>query len=143
MGDSAPCAYAWAYQEAPGVPERARQALEAAGLAPTSVAAQVFGENCVGADGAVRQFLTMGTTVTAELPVADLADQAALGELVATVTAALSGMGETPGGELEARLIFSAGGETRALQYAIRIAQQHIEAGSSGAELLALLGYQP
>lgn len=139
----APCAYAWAYQDAPGVPERARAALEGAGLAPTSVSAQVYGETCRAASGSVREFLAMGTTVTAELPVADLSDQAALGALVAQVTDALSGIGDMPGGEPEARLIFSAGGQTRTLQYALRIARQHIADGHAGADLLMLLGYQP
>ncbi|MFO7169524.1 MAG: hypothetical protein DIU80_015980 [Chloroflexota bacterium] len=140
---AAPCGYSWAYQEAPGVPERAQQALEAAGLSPTSVSARVFGENCVNPNGSVREFLAMSTTVEAELPVADLGDLATLGELTAQATGALAGIGDTPGGELEARLFFTSGEERRALSFSVRIAQQHIDAGNTGAQLLALLGYQP
>lgn len=132
-----PCAFMWAYQEAPGVPEAARAALEAAGLTPTAVSAQVFGETCG------ERFLAMGTTIEAELPVADLADEAALGELVVAVTEAIESIGATPGPNPEARLRFTSGGEMRALKYSLAIARRQIDGGLRGAELLRALGYQP
>jgi hypothetical protein len=138
----APCAYSWAYQEAPGVPEQALQALQAAGLAPARVSAQVYGENCMRQDGG-GGFLAMGTTIEAELPVADLADREALGQIVEQVIAALAGIGPTPGLEREARLIFTTGGETTAIKFTLRLAQRHIDQGLGGAELLTALGYEP
>ena len=77
------CAYQWAYEDLPKLSSDFQQSIQ--GLqAEAQASAFAFGENCVYADGSAT-FTVMETDFNVTLQVADLANDAELGEWIAKV----------------------------------------------------------
>ena len=137
-----PCAYTWATQSLPEVTRQVQAALEAAGLSQATGRAEAFGENCIETSGAVRSFGTMETDFRIQLPVTDLADRQALGDLLEKVMVVLDQFppGKVPGPQTGyIGVEFSAGQDTLNLWFKADAGQSARGQGLHGAELVAAL----
>lgn len=108
------CAYVWAYRDAPQLDETFSAVVQA--IEPAATArAQFFGEDCIYADGR-SEFHAKETDFYVRLPVEDLTDKAALGDLIKQVMQAVSSLprGEPGGnyGYVEFSFQTSAGEQT-------------------------------
>jgi hypothetical protein len=83
------CAWTWATQPLPDLSTQLQSALEAAGLNGVTASAEAFGENCIIATGEVDHFATMETDFRIRVEVQDLADTAALGDLLERILVVL------------------------------------------------------
>ena len=82
--DPGSCGYQWAYQDLPELSSSFQQSLQT--LQPEAQAnAFAFGENCIRADGSVASFTAMETDFNVTLQVADIANDAALGEWIVNI----------------------------------------------------------
>lgn len=112
-------------------------------LTGVGVRAEAFGENCVLADGSIKQFLPMVTDVHLTLPVQDLEDEGALGwrlmpalELLTALPAdSLPGSGRF--GNIEP--VFTAEEDERRMLFPFDRAKQALDAGLTGEELIQAL----
>ena len=137
-----PCAFTWATQSLPEVSQQVQSSLEAAGLSPTAVRAEAYGENCVEADGTIRSFSAMETDFHLQLSVADLSDQQALGDLLEKVLVVIDQFppGKVPGPQTGyIGVEFSAGQDTLNLWFTARAGQSARTQGLHGADLVAAL----
>ena len=80
---SEPCAYVWAYHDAPELTEKLNTAVQAINPA-ASARAQLFGEDCVYADGH-STFGAMETDFYVHAPADDLTNEEAFGNWMAQV----------------------------------------------------------
>lgn len=65
---SATCAYAWATMPLPALAAQLNEALADNGLSNVTASVSAFGENCIGPDGTVRDFLMSEVTYSLTLP---------------------------------------------------------------------------
>ena len=139
----APCAWAWASRPLPELSARLREALDEAGIAVDSARAVAYGENCVDAEtNEVRRFAVMQTDLHITLPVDDVADLDALGELAAAVLDVLDGFppSETPGPQAGyVGITFVAGEEELGLWFKVPEGVEARDRGLRGAALLEAL----
>lgn len=78
------CGYQWAYQDLPELSAQFDQAVKSLILQSTSHAT-AFGENCLGNNGQIIRFLTMGTDFYVRTTVATLDDYQTFGNWIAGV----------------------------------------------------------
>lgn len=78
------CVWVWHTEPLPDLSEQLQQALDDAGLETAAAEALAFGENCVGADGAVDRFAIMQTDFVIRLEVEAL-DGPSAGPVIAAV----------------------------------------------------------
>lgn len=139
------CWWNWARQPLPDLSRRVQDALDATGIAGASVYVEAYGENCYdGESNAVQYFAAMETDFYVTLPVEDLEDIAALGELVEGVLAVLDGFPpqSTPGPQPGRVSITLVAGETEGhLSFGFAEVAKARKRGLSGATLLQALGY--
>lgn len=83
---NAPCGFRWTTQQLPDDAQAAQEALTAASIAVREVTASGFGEECVTSRGTVKGFGVLAETVNLTVEAADLADQAALGDLLGWIS---------------------------------------------------------
>jgi hypothetical protein len=138
------CGYVWANQDRPEVAETVQAVLNGAGLADARVRAQAFGENCVLADGTVDHFATMYTDLFVSIPVADLADEPALGNWLEPVLGVVRGLppGTLPGGNTTGGYLgveFRQGEQVRNLWFERTRGYAALDEGKRGADLLQAL----
>jgi hypothetical protein len=76
------CGWQWAHQNLPEVSAQFLEALQAAGLPFETARTEAYGENCLGQDGSIIRFAARETDFYLTLTVADLTDEAALGNLL-------------------------------------------------------------
>ena len=93
------CYWNWATQPLPDLSAEVQSALEAAGLTGVTASAEAYGENCITGTGVVDHFATMETDFRIRMEVPDLADTAALGDLLEQILVVLDAFppGATPG----------------------------------------------
>jgi hypothetical protein len=93
------CGWQWARQNLPEVSAQFLGALQIAGLPVETARAEAYGENCLGQDGSVVRFAAMETDFYLTFAVADLADEATLGQLLEQTFSVLDQfpVGQTPG----------------------------------------------
>jgi hypothetical protein len=137
-----PCAYMWASQSLPDVSEQVQAAFNTAGLSEATVRAEAYGENCVEGNGTVRSFGIMETDFHVHIPVTDLSDRQALGDLVEKVLVVLDQFppevvpGPQPG---HVGVEFSTGQDTLNLWFTVKSGKLAREQNLHGADLLAAL----
>jgi len=139
-----PCYYVWAYQALPEITDEFQAAI--ADILPDAEAtASAYGENCVAEDGTFT-FGAMETDFYVTLPVDDLNDKAALGDIVEQVLTLVIEQfprPHVPGGQDGfVEFSFVAGTETHILRAPIPLAKELLEKGLRGAELLQALESQ-
>jgi hypothetical protein len=137
-----PCAFMWASEPLPDVSAHVQAALNTAGLSEATVQAEAYGENCVEGSGKVRSFGAMETDFRVRLPVADLSDRQALGDLVEKALAVLDQFppGTVPGPQPGyIGVEFSAGQDTLNLWFTVSAGKSAREQALHGADLLAAL----
>jgi hypothetical protein len=83
------CYWNWATQPLPDLSAEVQSALEAAGLTGVTAFAEAYGENCITGTGVVDHFATMETDFRIRMEVPDLADTAALGDLLERILVVL------------------------------------------------------
>ncbi len=138
------CYYVWATQNLPDL-----SALVQSGLQTVATGAMgnayAFGEDCVAADG-TRTFLAMESDFRVKLPVKDLADDLALGNLINSTMAMLDQLpsGQIAGprpGRVEFEFVTSAG---ESLRLTVDIARYRAEAkGLDGVSVFRLFRSTP
>lgn len=138
--DAQNCGYQWAYQDLPELSSRLQQSLQA--LQPEAQAAAfAFGENCILPDGSIGQFLAMETDFNITLQVADLNNEAELGEWIVNVMQVIMEIpltqivGPRPG---RVSLTFQSAGEDRHVTFYIN-QYQELPPGLSPVEILQQL----
>lgn len=89
-GSNLPCYYNWATQPLPDLSSQVQDAMDAASLTDVSVTAEAYGENCYDAqtDKPVY-FAAMETDFRIRMEASDLADTAALGNLLERILVVL------------------------------------------------------
>jgi hypothetical protein len=139
------CAYVWAYQDLPEISARLEQAIGES-FPEADAHASAYGEDCVYADGRAV-FGAMETDFYVSLPVADIKDQTALGNHIASVMSIILDRfprQEIPGardGFVEFRFEHS---ETELLLLRVSIQRYKTEAaGKTGEELFQLFQSRP
>ena len=139
-----PCYYVWATQALPEISADFQSAVQAV-LPEAEARANAYGENCVAEDGSFT-FGAMETDFYVTIPVADLTDSAALGEIaeqVLTLVIEQFPRPIVPGGQDGfVEFSFVAGTETHILRAPISLAKELLEKGLHGAELLRALENQ-
>ena len=139
-----PCYYVWAYQSLPEISADFQAAIQIV-LPEAEARASAYGENCVAEDGSAT-FGAMETDFYITIPVADLTDSAALGEIaeqVLTLVIEQFPRPIVPGGQDGfVEFSFVAGTETHILRAPISLAKELLEKGLHGAELLQALENQ-
>lgn len=80
-----PCAFVWASQPLPEESRKFQELMNEKNLEHVRVAAEAFGENCVGADGEVVRFLTMQTDFRIAVNVRDISRKDEMGNTAAAV----------------------------------------------------------
>jgi hypothetical protein len=93
------CAWNWATQPLPDLSAEVQSALEAAGLTGVTASAEAYGENCITGTGEVDHFAAMETDFRIRMEAPDLAERAALGNLLERILVVLDAFppGATPG----------------------------------------------
>jgi hypothetical protein len=94
-----PCAFVEGRKTLADVSERLNGKLKDAGVPIESARAEAYGENCIAADGHVVRFAARETDFYVILTVTNLADDAALGELLEKILTTLDQfpVDQTPG----------------------------------------------
>jgi hypothetical protein len=138
------CIWNWATQELPELTASVAAALDAQGIGTTSVRVYAFGENCLDAQGNIAYFATMETDFAITLPVDDVNDREAVGNLAADLFGVIArdyAVGTIPGpqpGRVELR--FESGPEA---VFALTVQREEFESliaqGIRGAALLDAL----
>ena len=136
------CAWNWATQSLPDLSVEVQSALEAAGLEGGTASAEAYGENCITGTGEVDHFAAMETDFRVSLEVQDLADSAALGDLLERILVVLDGFppDATPGpqpGYIGVRFIH--GTEDINLWFNLTASKSARELGLHGADLYSEL----
>lgn len=133
-----PCAYTWAYKDLPEVSAELQAAVQAI-LPEASAHAAAFGEDCVASDGSAT-FGAMETDFYLRIPVADLNDDAALGNLIGQLLPIL--LDQFPRERLLGpkdgfvEFTFFLGENQRVLRVPIPLGKELREQGLNGAELM-------
>ena len=139
-----PCYYVWAYQDLPEIQQEFQSALESI-FPEAKTRVNAYGENCVAEDGSAT-FGAMETDFYVTLPVDDLNDETALGDIVEQIlTLVIEEFPRpiVPGGQDGfVEFSFVAGTETHTLRAPIPLAKELLEKGLHGAELLRELENQ-
>lgn len=139
------CSWQWATESLPDLTIQLAGALEDEGIAFEWVTVSAYGENCLDSQGNVERFAAMETDFYIQLPVDDLDDREAVGELAAdvfTVIVTTFPTDVTPGpqpGTIE--LEFTAGDEARVVRTQQNTAVEMVRQDVRGAALLDTLGY--
>jgi hypothetical protein len=133
------CAWTWATQPLPELSIQLQTALDAAGLQGVSGTAEAYGENCIVAPGKVDHFAVMETDFRIHAEVPNLADTAALGDLLERILVVLDSFppGSTPGpqpGYIGVR--FTQGSQEFYLWFTVSVAKTAREGSLHGAALL-------
>lgn len=136
------CMFNWARQDLPDVTAIVQTALNDAGISYVTARAEAYGENCYRQDGSVSYFAAMTTDFYLTIPLDNLNDEALMGQVVAATYAMLSAV---PTASLPARLgyldiTFTAGDQSQRFRAMFDQMRPLIEAGASGAALLAAGG---
>ena len=141
------CAWVWNSEPLPELSIQLQSAMEQAGLGDAAGRAIAFGEDCINADtGEVSYFAVKQTDFRFSLPVKDLADLDALGELVEGVLGVIEKFppDDTPGpmpGQVF--ITFVTGDSERGFTFMLNDAITALVEGHSGVGLLEVLGYLP
>lgn len=139
------CGYQWAYQDLPELSGRLLLSIQQ--LQPEAQAsAFAFGENCTGQDGVtVQRFIPMETDFNVTLQVADLSNEAELGQWIVEIMQVIQAIpadeviGPRPG---RVTLIFQADGEQEAVNFYID-QYRSLSSGSSPEEIYRALQTSP
>jgi len=136
------CAWTWATQSLPDLSTKLQSALESAGLTGVTATAESYGENCISDTGKVDYFATMETDFHISLVVSDLADTAALGDLLERILVVLDTFppGTTPGpqpGYIGVRFVHEA--EEVNLWFTVTDGESARALGLHGADLFSEL----
>ena len=141
------CAWVWNSEPLPELSSELQSAMEQAGLGDAAGRAIAFGEDCIDADtGEVGYFAVKQTDFRFSLPVKDLTDLDALGELVEAVLGVIEKFppDDTPGPMPGQVFInFVTGESERGFTFMIDEASTALADGHRGARLLEALGYLP
>ena len=141
------CAWVWNSEPLPELSIQLQSAMEQAGLGDAAGRAIAFGEDCISADtGEVSYFAVKQTDFRFSLPVKDLTDLDALGELVEGVLGVIEKFppDDTPGpmpGQVF--ITFVTGDSERGFTFMFNEASTALADGHSGVGLLEALGYLP
>jgi len=144
---SGDCAWVWNSEPLPELSIQLQSAMEQAGLSGAAGRAIAFGEDCISADtGEVSYFAVKQTDFRFSLPVKDLTDLDALGELVEGVLRVIEKFppDDTPGpmpGQVF--ITFVTGDSERGFTFMLNDANTTLADGHRGAGLLEALGYLP
>ena len=133
------CAWTWNTQPLPDLSTQVESALKAAGLNGVTASAEAFGENCIIATGEVDHFAVMETDFRIRVEVQDLADTAALGDLLERILGVLDTFppGDTPGpqpGYIGVRFVHET--EEINLWFTVNSGESARAQGLHGAELI-------
>lgn len=141
------CHWNWNRQSLTELSEQVQVALNAAGIPGATAYATAYGEDCIDPEtNTVRDFVAMETDFYVTLPVGDLADLDALGNLTAEVLAVLDGFppDSTPGPQPGyIGITFVVGEEELNFRFTVEQAADARKRGLTGADLLEPLGYPP
>ena len=141
------CAWVWNSESLPELSIQLQSAMEQADLGDAAGRAIAFGEDCISADtGEVSYFAVKQTDFRFSLPVKDLTDLDALGELVEGVLGVIEKFppDDTPGpmpGQVF--ITFVTGDSERGFTFMLNEASTAQADGHSGVGLLEALGYLP
>lgn len=133
------CAYVWAYHDLPEISAELQAAVQAI-LPEASAHATAFGEDCIGADGGAVYFAAMETDFYIRIPVTDLNDDAALGNLIAQLLPVI--LDRFPLEHLQGpkegfvEFAFFSGENQRVLRVPIPLAMELRGKGLNGTELV-------
>lgn len=137
------CAYIWASEPLPELTAQLEDLFQAADLSGVAVRAEAYGENCVLPDGSVSEFFPMVTDVYLTLSVNDLADEELLGR---RLKPALELLADFPsdslpgsGGFGNVAPVFTTSADERRMLFPFDRAQETLDDGLSGAELIQAL----
>jgi hypothetical protein len=137
-----PCGYVWASQSLPDISKQVQSAFISAGLSDATARAEAYGENCVEDNGAVRSFGAMETDFYIQLPVPDLSDRQALGDLLEKALVIIDQFppGTVPGPNPGyVGVEFNSGQEILNLHFTVTASKSARNQGLHGADLLAAL----
>ncbi len=145
VSDSGPgCYYVWATKELPQLSQTLQAAMQTI-VKGASGSAYGFGEDCVASDG-TRKFLAMETDFRVRLPVQDLSNEEAMGNLIAATMQVIEALppsqieGPRPG-----RVEFEfAAGSAASLRLVVQIDRFRVQGeGLTGAALFNLFYTKP
>lgn len=134
-----PCAMVWATEERPDIAQRVQDGLTAAGYAPLSVSAGVFGEACYSNGQQTSGVGALETTVTIGMAVADVHDQEQLGDLAAGIADVLLSL-DIPGARKKIDLSFITPDSRGRLFFDLSDARNLRWQGVHGAAFLEAIG---
>ena len=143
----ADCAWVWNSEPLPDLSVQLQSTMEQAGLGDAAGRAIAFGEDCIDANtGEVSHFAVKQTDFRFSLPVKDLADLEALGELVEGVLGVIEKFppDDTPGpmpGQVF--ITFVTGDSERGFTFMLNDANTALAEGHRGVGLLEALGFLP
>ncbi|MEW6030599.1 MAG: hypothetical protein AB1554_14115 [Chloroflexota bacterium] len=132
-----PCYYVWAYQDLPEISARVDEAVKSV-VSDAEAGARAFGEDCVFEDG-TRRFGAMETDFLIGVPVDDLADDEAIGQIIEKILPVFAEFppGVVPGPNVgRAEFSFTHGSEIRYVRFSIKDGLQALAEGLRGAALL-------
>ncbi len=138
------CYYVWATQELPVASKSFESAMQTV-VKGSAASAYAFGEDCVAADG-TRTFLAMETDFRVRIPVANLSDEADLGDLMA---ASIKAIDQLPREQIEGpqpgRVEFEfTGPNSDSLRLTVELEQYLAKGqGLSGAALFNMFYIKP
>ena len=140
------CAFVWASQAQPELSARLVKELKHAALPVETARAEAYGENCVAADDTVVSFAQMETDFYITLNAPDLADQAALGNLLEKALTVIdqflpSELGPEAAGYIG--ITFQTGSQTQNLWFTYGYANNLRKQGLKGADLYQALANKP
>jgi len=135
---SSQCAYTWAYKDLPEISAEFKAAVKAL-LPEADGHASAFGEDCLSADGRAVSFGAMETDFYVIIPVSDLNDNDALGNVVAQLLPImdnfpLSKLSGPKEGFLE--ITFRAGEDQRVFRIPLPRGRELREQSLSGVKLI-------
>lgn len=138
-----PCYYVWAYQELPEITDELQAAIQK--ILPNAEArASAYGENCIAEDGSAT-FGAMETDFYICIPVEDLKDEAALGDIIVQVLTVVDQFPRprVPGGKDGfVEFTFLGRDDQRVLRVPIPLGIQFRKDGLHGEELLKAIENQ-
>lgn len=134
-----PCSMVWATEDRPDIAQKVQDGLTAAGYAPLSVSAGVFGEACYSNGRRTSGVGELETTVTIEMAVADVHDQEQLGDLAAGIADVLLSL-DIPGARKKIKLSFITPDRRKDLFFDLSDVRNIRQQGVHGAAFLAAIG---
>ncbi len=137
------CFFTWDSQSLPDLTEKVQSAINTAGLTRVSANVQAYGENCTDPQtNKLVSFSTLETDFYITVKIANLTDQAAMGNLLDKILVVLDGfpVGKIPGPQPgNIAVSFQAGSEQLNLMFTVPEGKSARQQGLHGAALFVNL----